>query len=106
VAASEERKPVLSKRLAALKRANDVREERAKLKRALRSGEASVAELVISPPEFLLSARLSQVLLAVPGYGQVRVNRLLKRCRISTLKTIGGLSQRQREELAQVLAEA
>ncbi len=93
-------------RLEALQRANEVRRQRAEIKRELRSGGISIARLVISPPEFLLTARLSQILLAVPGHGQVRVNRLLKRCRISPLKTIGGLSERQREELARALAGA
>jgi hypothetical protein len=92
-----------SQRLEALKRANAVRSERAELKRALRSGTVDIAELLLSPPEYLLGATLSQIILASPGYGQVRVNRLLKRCRISPLKTFGGLSDRQREELARAL---
>jgi hypothetical protein len=104
MAGSGESEPsAASRRLEALKRANAVRSERAELKRALRSGTADIAELLLGPPEFLLSARLSQILLAVPGYGHVRVNRLLKRCRISPLKTIGGLSERQRDEVARAL---
>jgi hypothetical protein len=106
MAAIDERPAVPLQRLEALRRANDVRHQRAEIKHALRSGAVSIVELLISPPEFLLTARLSQILLAVPGYGQVRVNRLLKRCRISPLKTIGGLSERQREELAQEFAGA
>jgi hypothetical protein len=81
-----------------------VRRQRAEVKRALRLGEMDIAELLIGPPGFLLSARLSQILLAVPGYGEIGVNRLLKRWRISSLKTIGGLSERQRAELARALA--
>lgn len=88
----------------ALRRANDVRRRRAETKRALRSGRAEVAELLRSPPPFLLKARLGEILLAVPGYGEVRVNRLLKRQRISPMKTIGGLSERQRSELVGALA--
>jgi hypothetical protein len=105
VGATKETSPLLQRR-EALKLANDVRRQRAEIKRALRTGEVSIAELLVGSPEFLLSARLSQILLAVPGYGQVRVNRLLKRCRISPLKTIGGLSERQCEELARALAGA
>lgn len=91
-------------RLDALKIANTVRQERAELKQSLRKGEVSIVELLVTPPEFLLTARLSQILLAAPGYGQVRVSRLLKRCRISPLKTIGTLSERQRQELTQALS--
>lgn len=91
-------------RLDALKIANTVRQQRAELKQSLRRGEVSIVELLVTPPEFLLTARLSQILLAAPGYGQVRVSRLLKRCRISPLKTIGTLSERQRHELTQALS--
>jgi guanylate kinase len=93
-------------RLDALKIANTVRQQRAELKQSLRRGEVSIVELLVTPPEFLLTARLSQILLAAPGYGQVRVSRLLKRCRISPLKTIGTLSERQRQELTQAISVA
>ena len=39
------------------------------------------------------------MLLAVPKYGRVKVNKILQQCRISPSKTIGGLSERQRTEL-------
>ena len=42
-------------------------------------------------------------LLAVPKYGRVKVNRILTHCRISPSKTIGGLSERQRNELVSYL---
>lgn len=93
-----------SRRLDALRVANTVRQQRAEIKRALRSGEVSIGELMVAPPDFLLTAQLSEILLAVPGYGQVRVSRLLKRCRISPVKAIGTLSERQRRELAQGLS--
>ena len=43
------------------------------------------------------------MLLAVPKYGRVKVNKVLPVCRISPRKTIGGLSQRQRTELVSML---
>jgi S13-like protein len=43
------------------------------------------------------------MLLAVPKYGQVKVNKILAQCRISPSKTIGGLSPRQRAELVSFL---
>jgi hypothetical protein len=43
------------------------------------------------------------MLLAVPKYGRVKVNKVLQQCRISPSKTIGGLSQRQRTELVSML---
>ena len=43
------------------------------------------------------------MLLAVPKYGRVKVNKILVHCRISPSKTIGGLSERQRSELVSLL---
>ena len=43
------------------------------------------------------------MMLAVPKYGRVKVNRILNQCRVSPSKTIGGLSVRQRSELVTLL---
>jgi hypothetical protein len=93
----------LSQRMAALKRANEIRTRRAKLKRDLRAGRTNPQGLLLSPPEYVLTAKVSEMLLAVPKYGQVKVNKILAQCRISPSKTIGGLSPRQRAELVSYL---
>jgi hypothetical protein len=93
----------LSQRMAALKRANEIRTKRAKLKRDLRAGRTNPQGLLLSPPEYVLTAKVSEMLLAVPKYGQVKVNKILAQCRISPSKTIGGLSPRQRAELVSYL---
>ncbi len=87
----------------ALQRANVVRTERARLKRDLKAGRANINGLLLDPPPFLLTAKVFDLLLAVPKYGRVKVNRLLGQCRISPSKTIGGLSERQRRELVSFL---
>ena len=83
----------------ALKRANDIRTARAKLKKDLKAGRASIHALLLDPPEYVLTAKVFDMLLAVPKYGRVKTNRILNQCRISPSKTIGGLSERQRTEL-------
>lgn len=93
----------LARRRAALAQANLVRQERAAIKQALRGGELQIAELLADPPPSLASARLATVLAAAPGYGEVRVARLLRSARISALKTVGSLSARQRAELVGML---
>ena len=93
----------LTQRMDALKRANDIRTRRAKLKRDLKGRRVNVHGLLLDPPDYLLTAKVSDVLLAVPKYGRVKVNRILTQCRISPSKTIGGLSQRQRNELVSYL---
>jgi hypothetical protein len=93
----------LTQRMEALKRANDVRTRRAQLKRDLRAGRAQVQGLLLQPPEYLQTAKVFDLMLAVPKYGRVKVNRILTQCRISPSKTIGGLSERQRNELVSYL---
>ena len=68
-----------------------------------RAGRAQIHGLLLDPPEYLLTAKAFDLLLAVPKYGRVKVNRILTHCRISPSKTIGGLSERQRNELVSYL---
>ena len=92
-----------TQRMDALKRANEIRTERARLKRDLKAGRAQIQTLLLDPPEYLLTAKVFDLLLAVPKYGRVKANRILTQCRISPSKTIGGLSERQRNELVSYL---
>ena len=93
----------LVQRMDALQRANEIRTKRAQLKRDLKGGRMSIHDLLADPPEFLETAKVFDMLLAVPKYGRVKVNKVLVQCRISPSKTIGGLSERQRTELVAAL---
>lgn len=93
----------LDQRMDALKRANDIRTARAKLKKDLKASKASIHALLLDPPDYVLTAKVFDMLLAVPKYGRVKANRILNQCRISPSKTIGGLSERQRTELVSQL---
>ena len=90
-------------RMKALQKANDIRSQRAQLKRDLKGGKKKIETLLLDPPEYVLSAKTFDMLLAVPKLGRVKANRILTQCRISPSKTIGGLSERQRGELVQQL---
>ncbi len=90
-------------RMEALQRANAIRTRRAQLKRDLKSGRASIHQLLLDPPEWVETAKVFDMLLAVPKYGRVKANKILQQCRISPSKTIGGLSERQRTELVAML---
>lgn len=87
----------------ALQRANEIRTRRAQLKRDLKAGRTSIHDLLLSPPEYLETAKVFDMLVAVPKYGRVKANKVLTQCRISPSKTIGGLSERQRSELVSSL---
>jgi hypothetical protein len=93
----------LVQRMEALARANDVRSRRAQLKRDLKAGRQPIHELLLRPPEYLETAKVFDLLLAVPKYGRVKVNKILSQCKISPSKTVGGLSQRQRTELVALM---
>jgi S13-like protein len=89
----------LDQRMEALQRANDVRVKRAKLKKDLKTGRVRVEEVLSDPPEYVGTAKVFDMLMAVPKFGRVKAARFLNQCRISQAKTVAGLSERQREEL-------
>ncbi|MDX6691682.1 MAG: hypothetical protein QOG15_3139 [Solirubrobacteraceae bacterium] len=93
----------LTQRLDALQRANEVRTRRAQLKKDLKAGRTSIHALLQNPPDFVKTAKVVDMLLAVPKYGRVKASKVLTQCRISPSKTIGGLSDRQRGELISLL---
>src|SRR5919197_2654915 len=93
----------LVQRMDALSRANEIRSRRAQLKRDLKAGRASIEDVLLGPPDWVETAKVFDMMLAVPKYGRVKVNKVLQTCRISPSKTIGGLSKRQRAELVALL---
>jgi hypothetical protein len=93
----------LTQRLDALDKANEVRTKRAKLKKDLKAGRASIHGLLLRPPDYTETAKVIDLLLAVPKYGRVKAGKVLQQCRISPSKTIGGMSERQRAELVSLL---
>ena len=89
----------LDQRMEALNRANEIRVARAQLKRDLKQRRIRIEQVIADPPEYVLTAKVYDMLVAVPRLGRVKVGRLLTQCRISQSKTVGGLSERQRAEL-------
>jgi hypothetical protein len=89
----------LDQRMDALKRANDIRVKRAKLKKDLKDGRVLIEQILSDPPEYVSTAKVIDILMAVPKFGRVKAARFLNQCRISQSKTVGGLSDRQRAEL-------
>jgi len=89
----------LDQRMEALKRANDIRVRRARLKKDLKDGRVRIEQILHNPPEYVSTAKVFDMLMAVPKFGRVKAARFLNQCRISQSKTVGGLSERQRAEL-------
>jgi len=91
--------PELVQRLDALERANAVREDRAKLKRDLKAGRTQITEVLREIPECVQTAKVTELLLVLPKFGRVRVDKVLARSRISPTARIGALDAQQREAL-------
>ena len=89
----------LDQRMEALRRANDIRVKRAQLKKDLKDGSVRIEQILRNPPDYVSTAKVIDILMAVPKFGRVKAARFLNTCRISQSKTVGGLSDRQRQEL-------
>jgi S13-like protein len=83
----------------ALRRANEIRVRRAQLKKDLKAGQTRIQDILREPPDYVSTAKVFDMLVAVPKFGRVKATRFLNQCRISQSKTVGGLSDRQRTEL-------
>jgi hypothetical protein len=78
---------------------------RAEFKRDLKQGRVALSAAIADPPEYLASARVAELLTAVPGFGPAKTTHILTHCRVSQRKTLVGLSARQRHELLAALKE-
>lgn len=86
-----------------LARANQIRTARATLKNELAAGQARIEDVLTHPPACATSAKVLDLLLAVPGVGPTRATRALARCQIPYAKTAAALSERQRVALIALL---
>jgi hypothetical protein len=92
-----------AQRREALELANRTRQRRAALKREIRALDVDVAAVVREPPSWAATMPVTDLCQAVPRFGPERTRRLLLQCGVSAAKTLGGLTARQRDELAEVL---
>ena len=78
------------------------RKERARVKRALSSGELNPLEVLAgarSLDDAVGRMRIPEFLNAIPGIGDVKATRILERLSIAPVKRLAGLGRRQRAEL-------
>ena len=95
---------LLERRMIALRQANRVRVLRAKLKQDLREGTVRLEQILATGADYLASAEVFDLLVAVPKIGPVKAGHLLTIARISPSKTVGQLTERQRTGLIELLS--
>jgi len=87
----------------ALQQANAVRLARADLKRRVADGGLSVADVVLESPWEVRSMTISDLLTSQCRWGSTRCRRFLQTVPMHEQKTIGSMTDRQREALASQL---
>ncbi len=90
----------------ALQRANAVRLARAELKRRVAVGEISAAEVILDTPWQAKSMSVSDLLTSQRRWGHTRCRKFLQCVPMSENKTVGSMTDRQRQALAQMLRAA
>jgi len=89
----------LQQRFDALAEANRIRTARARMKVEMKAGRKAASQILADPPEYVATMKVFNLLLAIPKHGRVKTNKILGRCKISPAKSVGGLTERQRQDL-------
>ena len=84
----------------ALAQANKVRLARAELKRQIADGEYTVDDVVTKCPWEAESMAIAELLMAQHRWGRTRCRRFLASIPMSETKTIGSMTERQRNAIA------
>jgi hypothetical protein len=90
----------------ALERANQVRLARAELKRRIALGTTDVAEVILACPWETDSMPLGDLLMSQRRWGHTRCRKFLAQLQMSEKKTLGSLTERQRQTLVAMLRGA
>jgi hypothetical protein len=87
----------------ALARANQVRLARAELKRKVAAEEIDVADVVLQCPWEAHSMAVADLLMSQRRWGATRCRRFLAQIPMSEKKTVGSMTERQRQTLTALL---
>jgi hypothetical protein len=89
----------------ALQRANAVRLARAELKRQVADGKISAAEAILTCPSEIEGMTVTDILMSQRRWGRTRCRSVLIAVPLSESKTVGSMTDRQRQVLAALLAD-
>ena len=88
----------------ALERANEVRLARAELKRRVAFGKIDVTEVILHCPWEADSMAVADLLMSQRRWGQTRCRKVLAQLSMAEKKTLGSMTDRQRDALAATLS--
>ena len=88
---------VHTQRMNALAKGTKTREDKAQLKRAMKAGDASLAQALHAA--CCQSAKIEALLLCVPGLGPSKVRKLLQAIHISPYRAVRTLTDQERQRL-------
>ena len=89
----------------ALQLANRVRGARSMLKARVANGQLGAAEVIQTCPSEAASMPVAQLLTSQRGWGEARSRAFLAQVAVREDKSIGSLTERQRQAVASLLAE-
>lgn len=89
--------------LAALAKGTETRMKRAELKRQIRTGELTVAQVLYQHPQDVETMLLSELIRSQMRWGEGRTRKLLGVLQIPYMKRCGDLTDRQRDLVCQFL---
>jgi hypothetical protein len=92
--------------LQALERANQVRLARAELKRSVAAGSMTAAEIVLACPPEAEGMAICDLLMSQRRWGRTRCRKFLATIPLSENKSIGSMTDRQRNACAAMLPKA
>lgn len=90
-------------RAAALEKARETRARRADLRGKLATGEVKFSELLEISDTAATKMKVSAAVKALSGYGPAKTEKLMAELGIAPDRRIGGLGDRQKAELAEIL---
>jgi hypothetical protein len=89
----------MSQQMEALAKANRVYRDRAILKRAVASGDTTVAAVVLANPPEAAGMTVYKLLIVQHGWGPGKVGRFLRSVPLSESRRVGELTDRERDRL-------
>jgi hypothetical protein len=97
------RAPQPPQHMQALAHANEIRLARAALKRSIKSGRLSAADVVRSCPGEVSTMTISELLCSQQRWGRARARKFLSPLAVNENRELGKLTERQRGEMARRL---